>query len=84
MTATREDVQRWLEEGKEKGATHLIVACDTFDYENYPVFVMPGESCEKRGEEAKASRMQSVDEVYDLAEDVTRQLSELRAMHVTS
>ncbi len=84
MTATREDVQRWLEEGEEKGATHLIVACDTFDYENYPVFVMPGESCEKKVEEVKGNSMQSVDEVYDLAEDVTRQLSELRAMHVTS
>ena len=84
MTATREGIQRWLKEGEAKGATHLIVACDTFDYENYPVFVMPGESCRKKIEEVKGSSMQSVDEVYDFAMSVTRQLSEPRAMHVTS
>lgn len=29
----------WLAQGKRLKATHLIVVCDTYDYEDYPVFV---------------------------------------------
>lgn len=29
----------WIEQGKKLKATHIIVVCDTFDYDDYPVFV---------------------------------------------
>lgn len=41
MATTKADIAQWMEEGKTKGATHLIVVCDTFDWEDYPVFVYP-------------------------------------------
>ena len=44
MAATRKDIKTWFVEGKEKGATHMIIVCDSFSYEDYPVFVMPKNS----------------------------------------
>lgn len=79
MTASRVDIIGWIAEGKELGATHVIVACDMFDYENYPIFVMPGESA--RDKAPDGSNMQSVDEVYDLRMDTDKQLAEHRAFH---
>lgn len=43
MTATFEDVQGWIEDGKRKGATHVISVCDTFSYDDYPVYVYEGD-----------------------------------------
>jgi len=36
---TKENIQQWFEEGLELGASHLLVVCDTFDHEDYPVYV---------------------------------------------
>jgi len=44
MATTRQDIRDWLATAKRDGATHLIVACDTFDHEDYPVVVLPGEN----------------------------------------
>lgn len=39
MSTTLEDLHRWFREGVRQKATHMIVACDTFDYEDYPIYV---------------------------------------------
>lgn len=78
MTATRQDIRDWIAEGIEKGATHVIIMCDTFDHENYPSYIMPGEDPkEKRSFE----NMQRPDECYDLRMDIDAQLNEDRANH---
>ena len=82
MSATKQDIKHWIEKGKKMGATHLIVACDTFDYENYPVFVLPEEDANEKYEAKMGINMQTVDEVYDLQKDVDAQLSEHRAFHL--
>jgi hypothetical protein len=38
MAATKQDIIGWLDRGKAQGATHVIVVCDTFDWDDYPVF----------------------------------------------
>ena len=38
MTTTN-DIRNWLLEGQQQKATHCIIVCDTFDYEDYPVYV---------------------------------------------
>lgn len=77
--ATREDIARWFREGKAQGATHMIIVCDTFDWEDYPVYVMPGENIqEKYGEWKKKGRIM---EVYSLHKDMETQLNEHRAFH---
>lgn len=76
MAATRKDIQRWFKEGKKQNATHMIVACDTFDWEDYPVFVMPGQDVRKM-----ASKQEKVMEVYSLSKNMESQLDEPRAFH---
>lgn len=70
MQTTPEMIREWLEEGKEAGATHVIVVCDTFDYEDYPVHVMPKEDVIKKADEYRGKNMQTVMKVYDLSKDV--------------
>ena len=41
MAVSKEEFNRWVENGREKGATHMISVCDTFDWDDYPVYVLP-------------------------------------------
>lgn len=66
MAATVEMLKGWFERGLEQKATHMIVACDTFDWEDYPVYVAKGEDARKRAKEYDGKNMQKVMEVYDL------------------
>lgn len=78
---TQADIRGWLEQGKANGATHVIVACDTFDYEDYPVNVMPGQDPRKVAEDYDRKDMQTVMEVYALHLDWDSQLNERRSKH---
>lgn len=82
MTATKQDIKGWLEQAKEGGATHLIIAVDTFDFDNYPVYVSPQEDVLKEYGRIIGSSMQGVDEVYNMSMDINKQLKEHRAMHM--
>lgn len=64
MTSS-EDISRWFDLGVAKGATHLIVVCDSFSYEDYPVFVVSGQDPHRVANEY-SSNMQRVMEVYNL------------------
>ena len=81
MAASMQDIRGWLAHGKAQGATHVVVVCDTFDHDDYPVFVMPGENVRKRTEEYNSKNMQRVMEVYSLALDIESQLGKHRAFH---
>ncbi len=81
MAVTREEIARWFDEGKTKSATHMIIVCDTFDYEDFPVYVLPNEDARKKAEEEKAKPMQKVMEVYSLSLPMESQLEERRAFH---
>ena len=75
MATTRQDLREWFERGVEDGATHMIVVCDTFSYEDYPVYVMPGEDARaKFNEHQNPGKMSSVMEVYNLSQDKEEQL----------
>ena len=79
MGTTRQEIREWLERGKAQGATHMIVVCDTYDHEDYPVFVMPGEDAKARHSEYNGQNMQRVMEVYSYARDLEEQLAAPRA-----
>lgn len=83
MSATKEKLRTWLEEGKEKGATHLIVTCDQFEYETYPVFVMPGEDPQDRTEKLDQDIMQKVMGVYAIFLPWEEQLNAHRSFNYT-
>jgi hypothetical protein len=81
MAAQRLDILCWFDEGVRKGATHMIVVCDTWDYEDYAVYVMPGEDTRKKVSEFSGPNMQRVMEVYDLSMDKTQQLDQRRVFN---
>jgi len=83
MAAHKADIQGWLERGKKEGATHVIVVCDTFDWDDYPVSVMPGENAKEKAVEYSGKNMQQVMEVYSLTGkySIESQLDERRAHH---
>lgn len=79
---TKRDIGRWLIEALRKGCTHLVVGSDHFDYEDYPVYVMPGMSAQAEVSRIQRQEMSSVREVYDLSMDIYAQLKEHRAWHI--
>lgn len=77
---TKAEIKDWFETGvaSKEGYTHMIVVCDTFDYEDYPVYVKPSQEVTKVYEEYSAKSMQRVMEVYDLKADLDEQLNKKR------
>jgi hypothetical protein len=57
MAASRNDIKRWFERGVEQKATHMIVVCDTFDHEDYPVYVKQGDDPHKEVKKQEAASM---------------------------
>ena len=81
MAVGKKRIREWLERGIQTGATHVIVVCDKWDYEDYPVYVEKTESVETRMKRYNHSNMQEIMEVYDLSMDIESQLNEFRAWH---
>jgi hypothetical protein len=82
MATTQDKIRCWLERGKQGNATHMLVACDTFDYEDYPVYVQPGQDVAARVAGLNGKNMQRVMEVYNFALPLEAQLNENRAWHL--
>ncbi len=74
MATTKKMIREWLESYKDSGATHLVIVCDTFSYEDYPVPVMPGDKLEKV-EKEHSGNMQKVMEIYNFSMDIEEQLN---------
>lgn len=87
MGTTRADIDRWLSDlynpgygeygytDKGKKYTHMIVACDTFDYEDYPVFVEEGEDVRKKADSISKQDFGRVMEVYSVNHSREEQLA---------
>lgn len=84
MAVTKEKIKQWLSFAKKHGATHLLVVCDTWDYEDYPVEVKKGEDVRRIYEAHNGPNMQTVMEVYNLSLDFETQLNQDRSMNFDS
>lgn len=82
MTATLQDIEGWLKQAKSKGATHLIVAVDKYNYENYPVYVGPDENVQAEIQRVNSGSLQGIDEVYNMSMSIDEQLLERRVWNV--
>ena len=76
---TQEDIRRWLESGRAQHAKYMLVVCDTMDWEDYPVYVMPTEDINKKAKDFDRVNMQTVMECYDLSMDWQKQLDQKRS-----
>jgi len=80
MGTSKEDIKEWIKCGQDKKATHLIIVCDTFDWEDYPVYVMSGEDARTKYNHYHGPNMQKVMEVYNLQKDIDKQLGQYRSL----
>lgn len=63
----RKDIKRLKNEAKQKGASHLLIVCDKFSSEQYPVFVMPSDNLKEIIIKFNDSKnMQSIDAIIHL------------------
>jgi len=79
MAATRLNIMDWFQDGQSNGATHMIIMCDTYDHDDYPAYVMPGESAKDKADTLAKGSMQRVMEVYNLNKDMVMQLNQPRS-----
>jgi len=81
---TREDIRGWLTDYplKPENPTHMIVAIDTFDYEDYPVYVEEGEDAQEKVDEINDRSMQKVMEVYNYSIDLEEQIAAKRVWNI--
>jgi len=72
---TANDIREWLN-NVDEGATHMVVVCDSFDYEDYPKY-----TTDPRGvvRNCTYQNMQRAMEVYDLRKDIEEQIAQSRA-----
>lgn len=77
MPTTVNDLRVWFDQGVEQGATHMIVKCDMMDFEDYPLYVYPGQNPRK----VANSNPERVMECYDLRMNRESQMREHRAFH---
>jgi hypothetical protein len=82
MATTQKDIEGWLKEAKKEGATHVIIVCDTFDHEDYPVSVMPNEDVKEVMKQYDNKDMQRLMEVYSLRKPLKPQLQKFRAFEL--
>jgi hypothetical protein len=68
MKEPTEQIREWFDKGKAQGATHLLVFCDTFNFEQYPVYVFAPETWDAVVKCKDNVNMQRVEERYDLAQ----------------
>lgn len=81
MAASRQDIERWFENGVALGAGYMLVICDTFDHSDYPVYCATEDDARTRMK--TPGEMQRLMECYDLSADKTEQMNQRRAMALT-
>lgn len=81
MAATRQEIAHWFDMGVQRGHTHMIVMCDTYDWEDYPVYLTLNQNAREVATQYDGHNMQRVMEVYNLRMDRDAQLAEPRAFN---
>jgi len=82
MVATKKEIERWLQELYDNDHySHMMVVCDTFDWDDYPVYVKDCENIKVKESEYRGKSMQQVMEVYSKNHTKEEQMDERRAFH---
>lgn len=78
MAATKKQIGSWFQRGVSDGARWMIIICDKFDWEDYPVYCKTEQDAVARMKDP--GDMQKVMECYDLNSDMNEQLGQRRVM----
>lgn len=69
MAASQEDIDRWIETAKAKGCKWIISVCDTFDWEDYPVYCKDDEELKEKQPQYNGVNMQTINETILVIQD---------------
>lgn len=84
---TRNEIKSWLTNGgyfaveRPENCSHMLVVCDTFDWSDYPVFVLRGQDVNEKIKEY-SKNMQKVMEVYSYDLPLQQQLDSQKAWNI--
>lgn len=81
MSTTKEEIRSWLLSGIKRNSTHVIIAVDTWDYEDYPVFVSKIENIQEKINSFD-NKQDRIMEVYKLSMDIEEQLNQHRVWNI--
>ena len=80
---TKKEIREIVMDGNTGKYSHVIIVCDTFDYEDYPVYVENGEDINQLVEKYNDyNKMSKIMEIYNYNLDLENQLNEDRAYHI--
>lgn len=65
MSPMEKDNQEWLEKARAQGAKYLLNVCDTWDYDNYPVFLDTDDEL-TAARKTYSQNMQRIDAILDV------------------
>lgn len=68
MAATREDVDRWIETARKNGKPFIISVCDTFEYDDYPIYCSTKEEVFEQHQSHDNVNMQKINEIIHVTE----------------
>lgn len=66
MAANYQDVVRWKETAKEFGYKYIISVCDTFDWDDYPVYCKDSVELESKRKQYDGVDMQRINEIIEI------------------
>lgn len=66
MSTMQQDHEIWLKEAKAQGAKWLVNVCDTFDYENYPVYCKDDKELEEAKQRYDGQNMQRIEAIVEV------------------
>lgn len=70
MAASRKDVDRWIKTAKKEKQKFIISVCDTFDYDDYPVYCSDEKEIKKEIPNHQIN-MQRINEIIRINDDGT-------------
>jgi len=76
MAATRQDVDRWIETAKKQNSQFIISVCDTYDWDDCPIYCKDKTELMEEYNEHNGKNMQRVNEIIKIeGKKVTENLS---------
>ena len=79
--ATKQQIKEWVEKGKENDCTHVIIAVDTWNHEDYPVYVNADMDIHNKIKYYEKSN-DRIMEVYNMHMDLEEQLNQHRCYNI--
>jgi hypothetical protein len=80
MGTSKKQISEWVDKGCVDGYNFMIIVCDSFDYEDFPVYTT-WDRFHKDHAEHNSKSMQKIMEIYDLNMDKKEQLNANRVFN---